>query len=324
MADKPFGIGFLGTGDIAVMHARALKELPDVRLVGVWNRTEARGRQRAQEFGCRWYASAEELVRDPAVEAVFVLTNLETHLHYARLAIQAGKPVLVEKPVGATVAEVQQVADLARRAGVVCVPGHNMIHEQGIVRGRQMIDNGDLGRIVSCYVMYNIHHSEERAATYPGIVRQILTHNLYTLMYLAGRPKRAVGLKATLNHRDPQKEDLALVMLELESGALAHLCASFAADDLSPDPWAYLVKVIGTEGAVRYTYADWVSAKKGLAHSRTYTAYQGSLANEDRHFVDICRRGGQPLSGMEEAVIAQKTLEAVECSIAEGRVIEIG
>jgi predicted dehydrogenase len=323
MAGKGFGIGFLGTGDIAVMHARALKELVDVRLVGVWNRTESRGRQRAQEFGCRWFNSAEELVRDPEVDAVFVLTNLETHLQYARLAVMAGKHLLVEKPVGATVEEVQEIARIARQAGVICMPGHNMIYEQGIVRGRQMIDRGELGRILSCYVLYNIYHDEQRASTYPGVIRQILTHNLYTMMYLAGRPKRVVGLKAALNHEDPLKEDLALVLLELENGALAHICVSFAADDQSPDPWPYLVKVIGTQGSARYTYADWVSTRKGLAHSRTYTGYQGSLTNEDSHFVHICRHGGEPLSGMEEAVIAQRTLEAVERSIAEERVMPV-
>ena len=119
------------------------------------------------------------------------------------------------------------------------------------------------------------------------------------------------------------KEDLAMVLLDLECGGIAHLCASFAADDLSADPWTFLVKVIGTEGTTRYTYQDWVEAKHGISHSRLYTAYQGTITNEDRHFINVCLRGGQPLSTMDDAIWAQKTVEACERSIADGKTVPI-
>ena len=104
--------------------------------------------------------------------------------------MEHGKHVLVEKPLAATVAEVEEMKSIAERLGLVCVPGHNMIHEDSLARAKALIENGDIGKIVSCYVMYNIHHSEERASTLPGMVRHILTHNIYTMMYLVGRPKR--------------------------------------------------------------------------------------------------------------------------------------
>ena len=69
------------------------------------------------------------------------------------------------------------------------MPGHNYIYEAGMIRTRELVEGGDLGRIVSCYVMYNIHHPEEVAKRYPGVVRQILTHHSYILLYLVGKPK---------------------------------------------------------------------------------------------------------------------------------------
>ena len=114
-----------------------------------------------------------------------------------------------------------------------------------------------------------------------------------------------------------------MVLLDLECGGIAHLCASFAADDLSADPWTFMVKVIGTAGTTRYTYQDWVEAKKGISHSRVYTAYQETITNEDRYFVDVCLQDGQPLSSMDDAIIVQKTIEAVEKSIGESLVVPI-
>jgi len=320
---RPLGIGFVGTGDVSILHAAAVARCPDARLVGVWNRTAERGRRRAKEFGCRWFETPEALAADPEVDAVFVLTNLETHLQYTRAALAAGKAVLCEKPVAATADEVREMKRCAAEAGLLCMPGHNMIYEQSVERARELIRRGDLGRVVSVYVMYNIYHSDERAAAYPGVVRQIMTHNLYSMTYLGGRAKRVSAFKAILNHPDPEKEDLVLALVELESGAIAHLSASFAADDLSADPWTFLVKVIGTAGTTRYTYQDWVEVKKGIAHSRTYTAYQGSISNEVAHFVSLLRHGGEPHSTLDDAIACQVALEGIEASIATGRSVDL-
>jgi predicted dehydrogenase len=323
MSENRAGIGFIGAGEISLLHSQAIGAIPGARLVGLWNRTRATAEERAARYGGRVYETPEKLVADPAIEAVFVLTNQETHLQYVKLALEAGKHVLVEKPLAMSTGEIVQMKRIAERCGRICVPGHNMIHEESLSRAHELIANGEIGKIVSCYVLYNLHHSEERAATLPGMVRHILTHNLYTMIYLVGRPTRVAALKASRHYQKLTKEDLAMCILELENGGLAHLCASFAADDLSSDPWTFMVKVIGTAGTTRYTYQDWVEVKKGISHSRTYTAYQATITAEDRYFVDVCLKGGNPRSSLDDAIVAQKTIEAVEQSIAEGVTVEI-
>src|SRR6266545_3310956 len=178
------------------------------------------------------------------------------------------------------ISEIEQMKRAAAAAGRICMPGHNYIYEAGMARTRELVETGALGRIISAYVMYNIHHPEEVAARYPGVIRQILTHHSYVLLYLAGRPRRLAALKATLHYARIAQEDIAMVQMELESGALAHFCASFAADDHSGDPWTVMVKLIGTSGSTRYSYRDWVETRPGTVHSQTYTAYQGSITNE--------------------------------------------
>jgi predicted dehydrogenase len=318
------GVGFIGAGDISILHAAAVKKCPGAKLVGLWNRNQERANERAAQFGCKNYASPEALVNDPAIDAVFVLTNLETHLEYTALALGMGKHVLVEKPVGVSVAEIERMKALADAKDLICMPGHNYVYEQGMTRTRELVDGGDLGKIVSAYVMYNIHHPEEVAKRYPGVVRQILTHHSYILLYLVGKPVELCAMKATLHYKEYPEEDIAMVQMRLHNGALAHFCASFAADDHAADPWTVMVKVIGTAGSTRYSYRDHVEIKPGLVHSQTYTAYQGSITNEVRHFlIDCLRMGQKPLSTLDDAITAQKLIEAAEKSIAEKSVVKL-
>jgi predicted dehydrogenase len=319
------GVGFLGTGDISILHAAAVKKVPGAKLVGVWNRSQDRAEQRAKEFGCKNYRTPAELVNDPAIDAVFVLTNLETHCELTELALNAGKHVLVEKPVAMNIGEIERMKALADKKQLICLPGHNYVYEASMMRTKELVDNGDLGKIVSAYVMYNIHHPEEVAKRYPGVVRQILTHHSYILLYLVGQPVDLCAMKTTLHYKEYTEEDIAMVQMRLKNGALAHFCASFAADDHAADPWTVMVKVIGTAGSTRYSYRDHVEIKPGLVHSQTYTAYQGSVMNEVKHFlVDCLRLGADPLSTMADAITAQRMIEACEESIAKRSVVTLG
>jgi predicted dehydrogenase len=322
---KPvINVGFIGAGDISILHAAAVKKVPGAKLTGLWNRNQERANERAKQFGCKNYTSPEALCADPEIDAVFILTNLETHLDYTLMALNAGKHVLVEKPVGVSVGEIEQMNTLAKKKNLVCMPGHNYVYEQGMTRTRELVDGGDLGKICSAYVMYNIHHPEEVAKRYPGVVRQILTHHSYILLYLVGAPVELCAMKATLHYKEYTEEDIAMVQMRLKNGALAHFCASFAADDHAADPWTVMVKVIGTAGSTRYSYRDHVEIKPGLVHSQTYTAYQGSVSNEVRHFLIDCLRMGQsPLSTLDDAITAQKMIEACEASIKHGSVVKL-
>jgi predicted dehydrogenase len=324
ISKSTIGVGFLGAGDISILHAAAVKKCPGAQVVGLWNRSQDRAAQRATEFGCKNFKTPEELVADPAIDAVFVLTNLESHLEYTKLALSAGKHVLVEKPVGVSVGEIEQMRNLAAAKKLVCMPGHNYIYEGSMIRTHELVKGGDLGKIVSAYVMYNIHHPEEVAKRYPGVVRQILTHHSYILLYLVGKPVELCAMKATLHYKEYPEEDIAMVQMRLNNGALAHFCASFAADDHAADPWTVMVKVIGTAGSTRYSYRDHVEIKPGLVHSQTYTAYQGSITNEVRFFLmDCLRMGAQPLSTLDDAITAQKMIEAAEESIRKKSVVSL-
>jgi predicted dehydrogenase len=317
-------IAFIGAGDISLLHAQAICDCSNAELAGLWSIDDDLNRDKAQRFDCKIYESAEALVEDPDVDAVFVLTNLETHAHYATLAMQAGKHVLIEKPVAASIEQLRMLKSIAEEKQVLLFPGHNYVYEPALQRTRALLDSGRLGKLVAIYVHYHIHHPEEVARRYPGVIRHILTHHGYLLRYLGGNPTSVSAMKSVVHYDQFEGEDLAMVNLRLDNGALAHFCADFAADDNSSDPWTFVVKVIGTEGSTRFSYRDWVENKPGVVHSHTFSAYEDHIRTEVFHFADACRgQHDAMLSSIDDAIVAQQIIEACEQSITERREIDL-
>ena len=311
-------VGFIGAGDIAYLHGEGVSSSANAELVGIWNRTRSKAEEKAELFGAKVFDGDQELI--DAVDVVYVLTNMETHHSYAMQAIEAGKHVLIEKPTAVTLDEIKEIKNAAERKGVQVAPVHNYIYEPSVMRAKDLIESGKLGDIVSIYVLYNIHHPEEVASRYPGVIRQILTHHAYCTLYLAGAPQMASCMKATVNDGSVPQENLAMVTLQMKNNSLSHLCASFASDDHTGDPWTFMIKVIGTKGATRYSYRDWVENTPAVVHSQTYSAYPYTIRAMGRHFLEeVIGKGEQPLSTLDDAITCMRIIEACEQSVDEQR-----
>ena len=317
-------IGFVGAGDISLLHGAAIGRLSGMELAGLWSPDDELNREKSDLFSCRVFESAEALIGDPKIDVVFVLSPMESHHQYAIQAIAAGKHVLVEKPAAVTVAELEGMRDAARSKGVAIMPGHNYIHEDGLRRTKIMIEDGRMGDIAQVYIMFNIDHPEEVARRYPGVIRQLMIHHLYILLYLVGKPVSLTAMKSVFSYQTHTEDDLAMVTLRLANGGLAHLGASFANDDHSSDAWSFLVKVMGTKGSTRFAYNDWVENTRAVVHSHTYSAYHFHIENEVRFFIDECVRNGiAPPSTLDDAITCLRITEAIEQSVELRREVEL-
>ena len=315
-------VGFIGAGDIAYLHGEGVIQAAGAELTGIWNRTPAKAEEKADLFNCRVFESPEKLIQ--AVDVVYILTNMETHHAYAKQAIDAGKHVLVEKPTAVTISEIQDLREAARKNSVQVAPVHNYIYEPSILRAKEMINSGKLGDIVSLYVLYNIHHPEEVAGRYPGVIRQILTHHAYCSLYLVGEPELVSCMKSTVNDGSVPQENIAMVTMKMKNQAMSHLCASFASDDHAGDPWTFMIKIIGTKGATRYSYRDWVENTPAVVHSQTYSAYPYTIRETGKHFLEkVIGLGEQPLSTLDDAITCMKMIEACETSVSENRHVKL-
>ena len=126
-------------------------------------------------------------------------------------------------------------------------------------------------------------------------------------------------MAATINDGTVEKENLAMATVELEGGGLAHLEASFAADDHSSDNWTFAIKLIVTKGSTHFSYANWVQNEKAVVHSHTYSAYHYSIRNTSRYFIERCLGNSEPpLSTLDDAITCQRMIEAIEESARTG------
>ena len=315
-------VGFIGAGDISLLHEEGVNLSKNAELVGIWNRTVERAEEKARLFNCRVFNNPEELIQ--AVDVVYVLTNMETHYQYARMAIEKSRHVLVEKPTAVTIEEIKDLKSLAEKYSVHVAPVHNYIYEPSVTRAKDLIDSGKIGDLVSLYVLYNIHHPEKVASRYPGVIRQILTHHAYCTLYLVGKPDKVSCMKATINDGSVPQENIAMVTMKMKNNALSHLCASFASDDHAGDPWTFMIKVIGTKGATRYSYRDWVENTPAIVHSQTYSAYPYTIRETGKYFLEnVIGLGEKPLSSLDDAITCMKMIEACELSVAEDKHIQI-
>lgn len=185
--------GVLAPGGIAHKFVDAVHSYTAGRVVAAASRDADRARAFAQVHGIpRAYAGYDRLVADPEVDAVYVASPHSAHLAHAVLAIEAGKHVLVEKPVGLTAAEARRIDEAARAAGVFCMealwslflPKYDVI--------RQILDEGVLGEVHTVLAdmgeWFDPDHRILRADLGGGPLLDLGTYPVTLATWVLGRP----------------------------------------------------------------------------------------------------------------------------------------
>ena len=313
-----FRVAMIGAGTVAELYAQAFERgVAGARFVGVYDVAGERAERFAARLGSRSYASRDELIADPMVDAVLVLSPNSAHFEDARACLTAGKHILVEKPVAETAEQIRSLEAAAMTANRCCMPGHNYIYMEPVIRMRRMIAEKRFGTLASIWILYNIFHSEAVARRYGGVLREVAVHNAYSLLFLAGRPMRVSAHRSRVHYEQMQEEDQVMLVCQMPDGALANLWVSFAASDRTSDPWTVLYKVLGTKGGANFTWNDALVDDDG-GPAWGITNYVDSFYTELSHFASIVMTGGKPLSTLADALDALAIVEAAERSVENG------
>ena len=240
---------------------------------------------------------------------------METHHSYAIQCIEAGKHVLVEKPTAVTIAEIEEIKEAANRKGVHVAPVHNYIYEPTVMRAKDLIESGKLGEIVSIYA-FTTSTTPKRSP--PGTRGNSANSHAPCILHalLRGSSPNGILHESYDKRRQRTQENLAMVTLQMQNNLPRTCRASFASDDHAGDPWTFMIKVIGTKGATRYSYRDWVENTPAVVHSQTYSAYPYTIRSMGRHFLEeVIGKGEEPLSSLDDAITCMKIIEACEQSV---------
>jgi predicted dehydrogenase len=145
---RPVGIAVIGAGYWGPNLVRNALQSPATRLIAVVDRDLARAQKVTSSFsGVQASSDLAAVLADPGVEAVAIATPAASHLDVAMAAIEAGKHVLVEKPLAASYAEGLALAQAADRRGVVLMCDHTYCYTPAVQRIRELVHGGDLGDI---------------------------------------------------------------------------------------------------------------------------------------------------------------------------------
>jgi predicted dehydrogenase len=262
---------------------------------------ESRARYAARYPAARMTRSFDELLADDSVEAVVVATPVPTHYELARLALEAGKHVLVEKPPAMLAVEMEELVRLAREHERVLMPGHLLLYHPGVRKLKELVDSGDLGDVLCVYgnrQNLGVIRSNENALWSLGV------HDLSVILWLLGEePDEAVAYGR--DFLQPGVEDVVFCYLRFPSGKVAHMHLSW----LDPHKMRKMTVVGREKMAVFddmelerkitvYEKAPWEPTETyGEWRTRTGDIFSPKIANDEplrlevEHFLSLVAEG---------------------------------
>jgi len=321
----------LGAGSWGINHVRVLAGEPRCRVAAVAEPDLAKRALIAELApAARWTAAAEEVIAAPDIDAVVIAAPARAHVRLALAAFEAGKHVLVEKPLARSLGDARRVAAAAARAGTVGMVGHLMVFHPAVRRIRDLLRSGSLGRPFYLHAMRcNLGRirSDETALWCFG------PHDLSMIDHILGeQPVTASACGTAVLQAGI--EDVVFVTLRYASGILANLHLSWLSprkerrftlvcsqkmvelDDVSPEKLRIYDK--GYDRPPEFTqFGEFLTIRDGDVHIPK-VAMEDPLRAEIRHFLDCIERGEPPQTDLAQGVRITAILLAAERSLAAG------
>lgn len=329
-------VGLIGCGEVTEFkHLPALRSVPDVQVVALADLDGTRAGRVAAKYGVPVsYDDHRALIDHPGLEAVGVCLPPESHAAVTLEAIEAGKHVLIEKPVTIDIAEAERLLERSRRASTVVMMGFHMRFHRLVNVGRQHLAAGDLGRVESIHSIWNSPRDDAdlpswrfRRPTGGGALTEIGVHHFDLWRYLLGDEVVEVTSYARTGSRDDEN---AVVIARLASGALASaslsertpheceikLCGNAARltldchrfDGIALEPIGTVPSRLGRR--LERFAATLAQAPRGFALARRGGDYLDSYAGEWRHLTAVVREETELRSTVTDGIEALRIVHS--------------
>ena len=247
-------VALIGLGMAVTPHARALRDLSDrVEVIHAYSPTAARREAFGRAFEFPLAAQLETILDDRSVEAVLLLTPPNTHLDIARRCAEAGKHILLEKPIEISTARAEALVAMTRAAGVrLGIVFQNRFRPASLAL-KAILDEGRLGRLVGVSAFINNWRPQSyydqpgrgtRARDGGGVLLTQAIHTLDLMLSFAGAPQQVVGFAATSPIHRMETEDIAAAAIRYASGAVGTVSATTCAYPGFPER----IELIGEAG----------------------------------------------------------------------------
>ena len=155
---KQINWGFIGCGEVTERKSGpAFNLVEGSRVVAVMSRSSEKASSYAQRHNIpRWHTDAQSLINDPEVNAVYIATPPSSHATYAIMAMKAGKPVYVEKPLAASYLDCQRVMRISRETGVPCFVAYYRRKLPYFDKVQELLQEGAIGKVVNVQIRFSV------------------------------------------------------------------------------------------------------------------------------------------------------------------------
>jgi UDP-N-acetyl-2-amino-2-deoxyglucuronate dehydrogenase len=324
------GFGIVGTGVIAAMHAAAIAALPGARLAAVTDVAAGAAAAFAVARGCAAEPGLDALLARPDVDVVCVCVPSGLHAEVGVRAAQAGKHLVVEKPVDVTLAAADRLIGTARAAGVTLAVISQHRFDPGLIELKRLLAAGALGRLVlgeartKWYRRQAYYDSAAWRGTWAmdgGSLMNQGIHYVDLLRWCMGPVTEVTAVCATQAHQI-EAEDTALAIVRFGSGAVGTILSSTAAFPGFPQR----LEVTGTEGTVIVEDGRITRRAFGAQSAGSLEGGAEAGAAADPAAIDVASHAAQIADllaaieeGREPAVAGQDGRDALEivCAVYE-------
>lgn len=221
---RKWRIGVIGCGAWGPNHVRNFAALPNVEVVGAADlREDKRARIASLVPGVATFSSAAEMFEVARPDAVVVSTPTRTHYEVVKQSLEAGTHVLCEKPLCNTVEDAEALVRLAAERRLTLMTGHVFLFNRGILKLKELIQNGDLGRI---YYLFARRTNLGPIRSDVNAVLDLASHDVSIYNHLLGAPPLEVSAVGR-SFLQPGVEDVSIITLQYPDNVVASIHVSW-------------------------------------------------------------------------------------------------
>jgi predicted dehydrogenase len=326
----PVSLALVGTGDWGANLLRNFAALPEARVAAVCDPSPERLERARKVVPAAVAASRlEDVLGLEGLEAVAIAAPAKEHGRLARLALEAGKDVYVEKPFTLDVREAEELVALARARKKLAMVGHLLIHHPAVKRLKTLVDSGELGAI---RYVYSQRVNLGKARRDENALWSFAPHDISVMLHLLGGAPDEVSARGA-SFLQPGIEDVAFASLVWDDGRMAHLHVSWLDphkvrrftivgdkrmamfDDMEPvEKLKVYDKGIDPKEGAFTDFAGALTVRLGDVTAPPLETAE-PLALECRHFVECVRTRATPLTDGEDGLRVVRVLAAADASL---------
>ena len=328
--DGTVRVGLVGLGFWGPNLARNFDDLPGATLAWLCDSDEERRVGVAERFPeAHTTADLDDLLNDPDLEAIVIATPVVTHHALSKQALEAGKHVFVEKPMALEGEDAEELVQLAEERDLVLMPGHLLLYHPGVRKLKELVDSGELGRVL---VVYGNRQNLGQIRKDENALGSLGAHDLSVILHLVGEePVECHAHGASLLG---EVEDVVFCYLTFPSGIVAHMHLSW----LDPHKMRKMTVVGAAKMAVfddmeldrKVTVYDKAAEQAmgtyGEWRTRTGDIWIPKIANgeplrlECEHFLGLVRGEGDRFEAARDGVAVVRALTELQRSLERERV----